>query len=181
MGAERVGEMALRDAFGGGLGREDGNLELLGQVLHGAHDGAVELSDHRDDPVLRRELAEPGSALFRRARVVLDDQLDLSAAEHAAPGVDVVGRHLRAPDDELSGGGVAGRRQRRQHADLDGALREDRRHGGEKENRRTQRDHAGQPGTLSHVPSPFVHSLRAASSTSTPSPGPSSARIAPSP
>ena len=74
-----------------------------------------------------RELAEAGRALLRRAGVVLDDQLDLPPAEDAAARVHVLGAHLGAADDELSGGRVAGRRERREDADLHRLLGQSRR------------------------------------------------------
>ena len=125
--SERVVQVLLGELLRRGLRREHGDLELLGEVLHRVHHRAVELADHRADLVLRGQLPEAGDALLRRPRVVLDDQLDLPAAEHAALGVDLVGGHLRPADDELAGGGITGGGQWRQHADLDGALGEGRR------------------------------------------------------
>ena len=86
----------------------------------------MELPDHGHDLVLAGQLAQPGRALLGGAGVVLDDELDLAPAEHPALPVDLVRRHLGAPDDELTRGGVAGRRERSQDADLDGALGEGR-------------------------------------------------------
>ena len=131
MRPERVGQVLLGELLRRGLRREHGDLELLGEVLHRVHHRAVELTDHRADLVLRGQLPEAGDALLRRPRVVLDDELDLPAAEHAALGVDLVGGHLRAADNELAGGGVTRRGQRCQHRELDRALGEGR--GGDQE------------------------------------------------
>ena len=126
VGAEGIGQVLLGQLLGRGLRQEHRHLGLLCQVLDRLGDGAVELSDDRHHAILADELPQSRRALFRRARVVFHDELDLASPEDAALGVDLVRRHLGAPDDELTRGGVAGRRERSQDADLDGTLGEGR-------------------------------------------------------
>ena len=126
MCAEREIQVLLRDLTRRGLGGEHRDFELLGEGLDRRHHRAVELTDDRDGLILSRELAKAGCAFFRRAGVVLDDQLDLPPAEDAPPRVHVLGAHLGAADDELSGGSVSGRREGREDADLHGLLLRER-------------------------------------------------------
>jgi len=124
--AEGVVQVLLGDLPRGGLSGEHRDLELLGERLDRRHHRAVELPDDRDRLILSRELAEPGRALFRRAGVVLDDQLDFPPAEDTAPHVHFFRAHLGSTGDELSGGRVSWRRERREDADLHGLLGESR-------------------------------------------------------
>src|SRR5215471_21618195 len=78
----------------------------------------MELPDHGHHLVLGDELAQPRHALLRRARIVLDYQLDLAPPEDTAAGVDVLSTHLRSTHDELPGARIPRRRQGCEDTDL---------------------------------------------------------------
>ena len=107
----------VRPAFAG----NERYLVLFGDRTNGGTDGAVRAAGHGHDALARCQAFKRGDTLFRNARRVLDNKLDL-LAKKATVRVDLLDGNGHAVAQGFPGLDTAGRRERRNAADLDGLL-----------------------------------------------------------